>query len=216
MLAFPKSIRKLIGSKTMQERCMHKIFLFLIHILAAGLLAACSPQQQEAQFFATDVTGADFARDFKLTDHTGKPRTLADFKGKAVALFFGYTHCPDVCPTTMADMAKAMKLLGERSNEVQVLFVTVDPERDTQPVLAEYVPFFDPRFLGLYGTPEQTDTVIKDFKVFYAKQDAEGKSDYTVDHSAGTYAYDKSGNIRLYFKYGQKPEEIAHDLKQIL
>lgn len=192
-----------------------KISLFLISALVA-MLAACSPAKQETQFFATDVTGADFARDFQLTDHTGQPRTLADFKGKAVALFFGYTHCPDVCPTTMADMAKAVKLLGDQGDQVQVLFVTVDPERDTQPVLAKYVPFFDQRFLGLYGTPEQTAKVIDDFKVFYAKQDAEGKSDYTVDHSTGIYAYDKTGNIRLYFKYGQKPAEIAHDLRQIL
>ena len=196
---------------------MHKIFSLLVLTVVMGALAACSPAKPQAEpFFATDITGADFANEFHLTDHTGKPRTLADFKGKAVALFFGYTHCPDVCPTTMADLANAMKLLGKQSDEVQVLFVTVDPERDTQEVLAQYVPSFDPRFIGLYGTPEQTAEVAKNFKVFYAKQDSAGKSDYTVDHSAGIYAFDKTGKVRLYFKYGQKPQEIAHDLKQIL
>lgn len=196
---------------------MHKLFQFLVYATAAAMLGACGPDQpQTANFYATDITGADFAHDFHLTDHNGHARTLADFKGKAVALFFGYTHCPDVCPTTMADLASAMRLMGERSNDVQVLFVTLDPERDTQELLAQYVPSFDSRFLGLYGTPEQTAAVARDFKVFYAKQESAGHDGYTIDHSAGVYAFDKAGKVRLYFKYAQKPAEIAHDLEQIL
>ena len=197
---------------------MHKLIHYLALALAVLALGACSPGKpaSTANFYATDVTGADFARDFRLTDHAGNPRTLADFKGKAVALFFGYTHCPDVCPTTMADLAAAMKLMGKRSDEVQVLFVTLDPERDTQQVLAQYVPSFDPRFIGLYGTAEQTAAVARDFKVFYAKQESKGHGGYTIDHSAGVYAFDKAGKVRLYFKYAQKPAEIAHDLEQIL
>ena len=196
---------------------MHKLFQFLVYATAAAMLGACGPDQpQTANFYATDITGADFAHDFHLTDHNGHARTLADFKGKAVALFFGYTHCPDVCPTTMADLASAMRLMGERSNDVQVLFVTLDPERDTQELLAQYVPSFDSRFLGLYGTPEQTAAVAQDFKVFYAKQESAGHDGYPIDHSAGVYAFDKAGKVRLYFKYAQKPAEIAHDLEQIL
>lgn len=185
-------------------------------LVLAVLLAACSPAKQELQLYGTDVTGADFANTFHLTDHTGKPRQLSDFKGKAVALFFGYTHCPDVCPTTMADLAAAMKLLGSKADEVQVLFVTLDPERDTPQVLAQFVPSFDSRFLGLSGTPQQIANAAKNFKIFYAKQETAGKSGYTIDHSAGIYAYDKQGKIRVYIKYGQKPAEIAHDLEQIL
>ncbi len=177
-----------------------------------AILTACSPAKQ----FGTDITGADFANTLSLIDHTGKPRQLGDFKGKVVALFFGFTHCPDVCPTTMADLAKAMKLMGKRSDEVQVLFVTLDPERDTQQVLAKFVPSFDSRFIGLYGTPEQIAETAKNFKIFYAKQNETGKSGYTIDHSAGVYAFDKNGKIRIYIKFGQKPNEIAQDLATIL
>jgi len=197
---------------------------FFLGFACSALLTtftACSPAKQETQLFGTDITGADFANTLSLTDHTGKPRQLSDFKGKAIALFFGYTHCPDVCPTTMADLAKAMKLMGKRSDEVQVLFVTLDPERDTQQVLAKFVPSFDSRFIGLYGTPEQTAETAKNFKIFYAKQNETGKSttgknSYTIDHSAGIYAFDKNGKIRIYIKFGQKPNEIASDLEKII
>ncbi|HLD10322.1 MAG TPA: SCO family protein [Methylophilaceae bacterium] len=181
-----------------------------------AILTACSPAKQETPLFGTDITGADFANTLSLTDHTGKPRQLSDFKGKTVALFFGYTHCPDVCPTTMADLAKAMKIMGKRSDEVQVLFVTLDPERDTREVLAKFVPSFDSRFIGLYGTPEQTMETAKNFRIFYAKQSETGKSGYTIDHSAGVYAFDKTGKIRIYIKFGQKPNEIASDLEKII
>ncbi len=190
--------------------CLKSVFLSWILIMAAG----CT--QPKPEFVGTDIAGADFAATFNLTDHTGKPRKLEDFKGKVVALFFGYTHCPDVCPTTMFDMANAMKLLGSKSDEVQVLFVTLDPERDSQEVLSRFVPSFDSRFLGLYGTPEQTAETARNFKVFFQKHVEAGKSGYSIDHSAGEYVFDKSGKVRLYLKFGEKPKEIASDLEQIL
>lgn len=188
---------------------------FLIALLMF-LLAACKPADQQNQFAATDITGADFAQTLNLTDHTGKPRSLADFKGKVVALFFGYTHCPDVCPTTMADLKQTMKLLGTQADELQVLFVTLDPERDTQEVLAQYVPSFDKRFIGLFGTQEQTAKATADFKIFASRVENSGRSGYTIDHSAGVYIYDKTGKIRLYVAYGEKPQVIAADIKKLL
>lgn len=181
-------------------------------ILMVLVLSACQGAQQSTKLFGADIAGEDFATDFNLKDHTGKLRQLSDFNGKIVALFFGYTHCPDVCPTTLADMANALKLLGKQSDQVQVLFVTLDPERDTQEVLAQYVPAFDSSFIGLYGDAVETAEVAKKFKVFYARQDSAGQSGYTIDHSAGTYVFDKKGKIRIYLKYGQKPKEIASDL----
>ena len=189
-------------------------YLFLVLIMM--VLAACKPATEQKQFSATDITGAEFAHTFNLTDHTGKARTLADFKGKVVALFFGYTHCPDVCPTTMTDVKQSMKLLGSDADQVQVLFVTLDPERDTQEVLAQYIPAFDKRFIGLYGTQEQTATATKDFKIFASKVENSGKSGYTIDHSAGLYLYDKAGKIRLYVDYGTKPDVLAADIKKLL
>ena len=181
------------------------------------MLVACDANKQQAPVFVgTDITGADFAKDFDLLDSRGVKHQLKDYRGKLVVVFFGYTHCPDVCPTTMADMAKAMKLLGEQANQVQVIFITLDPERDTPEVLAKYLPSFDQRFVGLYGNAAQTAETAETYKVFYSKQVVVGKSGYTIDHSAGSYVYDKQGKIRIYFKYGQKPNEIASDLKQIM
>ena len=192
---------------------MMKKILWLILLL----LSACGADNKpETPLFGTDITGADFAKDFSLRDHDGQQRELKDYLGKTVVMFFGYTHCPDVCPTTMADMAKTMKLLGEQANQVQVIFITLDPERDTQEVLAKYVPSFDKRFVGLYGNAAQTAETAKTYKVFYEKQAVAGKSGYTIDHSAGSYVYDKEGKIRIYFKYGQKPNEMASDLKQMM
>lgn len=196
---------------------MHRILRYLCIAAMTLLLIACGSSQQEPQkLYGTDITGADFAQQLQLTDHNGKVRTLDDFKGKVVALFFGYTHCPDVCPTTMADLAAALKLMGDRASEVQVLFVTVDPERDTQEVLSQFVPSFNPTFIGLYGSPEQVKATATNFKIFYEKQVDPGRSGYTIDHSAGIYAFDKQGKIRIYLKFGQKPEEIAFDLGQLL
>lgn len=185
----------------------------LLILTLALLLAGCDSRPQ---FANTDISEADYARDFALTDHTGKPRTMADFRGKAVVIFFGYTQCPDVCPTTMTGMAEAMKLLGADAAKVQVLFVTVDPERDTQELLAQYVPVFNPSFLGLYADAQTIAKTAQDFRVFYKKQPGSSPSTYTVDHTAGSYVYDPQGRLRLYIKHGEKPELIAKDLKLLL
>jgi protein SCO1/2 len=181
-------------------------------------LAACdkAPNKPRPSFVSTDLTGADYAKGFALVDHNGKPRTLADFKGKVVMVFFGYTQCPDVCPTTMAEMASVMQKLGPQADQVQVLFITLDPERDTQQLLAGYVPAFDKRFLGLRGTLEQTAKTAKDFKVFYAKVPGSDPKTYTIDHTAGTYVFDRDGKLRLFMRHDEKPDEIAHDLRQLL
>lgn len=195
---------------------MKPLLKIIASVLLVGVLAACKPGTETTKLVATDITGADFAQSLSLTDHTGKPRTLDEFKGKAVALFFGYTHCPDVCPTTMTDMKQTMKLLGPHADEVQVLFVTLDPERDTQEILAKFVPSFDKRFLGLRGSKEEIEATAKTFKIFLNKVETKGKTDYTIDHSAGMYVFDKMGKIRLYVDYGQKPADIASDIKTIL
>lgn len=185
-------------------------------VLLACFLVACGHSQAPAKLYGADIAGADFVGDFDLLDHHGAKRQLTDYQGKVVVLFFGYTHCPDVCPTAMADMAKMMKLLGSDANQVQVLFVTLDPERDSQQVLAKYVPSFDERFVGLYGNAQQTAEVAKIYKVFFEKKDVAGKSGYTIDHSAGAFVFDKAGKVRIYFRNGQKPNEMASDLKQLL
>ena len=186
-------------------------------LLALGVLTLAGCQQSAAEKFVnTDVTGLEYAKDFALTDHNGKPRTLADFKGKAVVMFFGYTQCPDVCPTTMAEMANVMKELGPQADKVQVLFVTVDPARDTPQILSQYVPAFDKRFLGLYGDEAATAKVAKEFKVFYQKVPGKTAGSYTMDHTAGSYVFDPQGHIRLFVRHGQGAEPIVHDLKLLL
>jgi protein SCO1/2 len=198
---------------------MKKLLPLLVAACALTVsLAACDklPGKQKASFQNTDVTGLDYAKGFTLTDHTGKPRTLADFKGKAVVVFFGYTQCPDVCPTTMAEMASVMQKLGPLADQVQVLFITLDPERDTQELLANYVPAFDKRFLGLRGTPEQTAKTAKEFKVFYSKVPGTDPGSYTIDHTAGSYVFDRDGRLRLFIRHGQGPDPIVHDLRQLL
>jgi protein SCO1/2 len=196
--------------------------LALLFIAAAVLaVSACGRQGESAQvtsstFKNTDVTGLDYAKDFALPDYNGKMRTLADFKGKAVVVFFGYTQCPDVCPTTMAEMANVMQQLGPLAERVQVLFITLDPARDTPAVLSKYVPAFDPRFLGLVGDQAATDKVAKEFKVFYQKVPGKEPGSYTMDHTAGSYVFDPQGRLRLFVRHGQGPEPIVHDLKILL
>ena len=192
-----------------------KKLLALALMAVIVMLAACG-EKSSLQFQNTDLTGASFARNFALTDHTGKPRTMADFKGKVVIMFFGYTQCPDVCPTTMAEMSAVMKELGPQADQVQVLFVTVDPERDTRQLLAEYVPAFDKRFLGLYGTAEQTAAMGKEFKVLYSKVPGKEPGSYSMDHTAASYVFDKQGKIRLLIRPGQGPAPAVHDLKLLL
>lgn len=187
---------------------MRVLLLFL-----ALLLGACSPP---AKFNATELTGIDWGKDFALFDHHGKPRRLADFKGRAVVMFFGYTQCPDVCPTTMGGMRESMALLGPDAERVQVLFVSIDPERDTPQLLAQYVPAFHPSFLGLYGDAAATAAVAKEFKIFYHKQPGSSPTSYAMDHTAGSYVFDPSGRLRLYLRHGETPPRIAADLKRLL
>lgn len=186
--------------------------LCLLVVLFA--LGAC--QQGSQGFRATDITGADFGRDFALTDHTGKPRALAHFRGRVVVMFFGFTHCPDVCPTTLAELAGAVRKLGSEGDDVQVLMVTVDPERDTPQVLSQYVTAFDPHFLALRGTVEETARVAKEFKIIYQKSTGTQPDNYTMDHSAGTYIFDRQGRLRLYVSYGRGAEVFAHDIALLL
>jgi protein SCO1 len=184
--------------------------------LAIAALAAAGCGNDAPRFRGSDVTGAGFGRDFALTDHEGRPRTLADFRGKAVALFFGYTHCPDVCPTTLAELAEAMRRLGADHSRVQVLFVTVDPERDTPELLRLYVPAFDPTFLGLRGDAAALERVAKEFKVIYARRPGSTPETYAMDHSAGTFLFDPQGRLRVFESYGVGPEVLVHDLAQLL
>ena len=193
---------------------MRYLLTFFTCLLA---LTACDkPQTPKVPFANTDVTGLDYAKGFTLTDHTGKRRTLADFKGKVVVIFFGYTHCPDVCPTTLAEMAGIMKALGAEAARLQVLFITLDPERDTPELMANFVPAFDPSFLGLWGEQPAIDKIAKDFKVFAQKiQSNDGKS-YTIDHTAGSYVFDDQGRIRLFVRHGQGGDGLLKDLKRLL
>jgi protein SCO1/2 len=184
--------------------------------LLALALSACQPAPQVPVFQATDITGAAFARDFRLTDHNGQPRTLASFKGKVVAIFFGYTHCPDVCPTTLSDFAAALKQLGPLGDQVQVLFVTVDPQRDTPELLKLFVPAFDPRFLGMYTDAASLAAIAKEYKIVYQKTSVKDADNYLIDHSAGSYVYDAEGRLRLLIPYGSSPDLIARDLKTLM
>ena len=189
-----------------------------LHFLGAALLVlllfGCVPSPPA--FKNTDVTGADCCKDFRLTDHNGKVRTLADFRGKAVVVFFGYTQCPDVCPTTMMEMNAVLQQLGADAARVQMLFITVDPERDTRELLSNYVPAFNPTFLGLYGDMETTARTAKEFKVFYQKQPGSTPTSYTVDHTAGSYVFDPQGRVRLFARYGDGGANLAADLSILL
>jgi protein SCO1/2 len=184
-------------------------------LLLALTLAGCGTPPP--RFHNTDITGSDCCKDFRLTDHHAKTRTLEDFRGKAVVIFFGYTQCPDVCPTTMAELKAAMQELGPDAQRVQVLFVTLDPERDTRELLANYVPAFDPSFLGLYGDLETTAKTAKEFRVFYQKKPGPTPSSYTLDHTAGSYVFDPQGRVRLFVRYGgDGGANLVADLRTLL
>ncbi|WP_298832174.1 SCO family protein [uncultured Piscinibacter sp.] len=185
----------------------------------AALLAACDRPGAggaSTSFRAVDITGAEYARNLSLQDPDGKTRTLADFRGKVTVVFFGYTQCPDVCPTTMAELAQVKKSLGADGERVQGVFVTVDPERDTPELLKAYMGSFDPSFVALRGTPEQTAATAKEFKVFYAKVPGKAEGSYTLDHTAGSYVFDASGRVRLFVRYGSGAEALGADLKALL
>ncbi len=190
------------------------LFLRILVLSAATLLAGCQPQQPG--FESTDITGADFGKAFTLTDHNGRKRSLTDFRGQVVVVFFGFTHCPDVCPTTLAELAGAMRKLGQAADQVQVLLVTVDPERDTPELLGKYVTAFNPKFLALRGSAEETAAVAKEFKVIYQKVAGSRLDNYSMDHSAGSYIFDRQGRLRLYISYGRGAEVFAHDIDLLL
>ena len=193
---------------------MTTIFRSSVAALCLAALAACDGAQ--TKFRGTDITGVDYGRSLELTDHHGKLRHLEDFRGKAVVVLFGYTRCPDVCPTTLADAALAMKQLGPDADRVQVLMVSVDPERDTQDVLAKYVPAFDARFLGMYGDLEATRRAAKEFKVYFEKRPGKTPDAYTIDHSAQAYVLDPSGRLRLFERHDRIAEDLAPDLRTLL
>jgi protein SCO1/2 len=185
-----------------------------IAIGAVAVLGACT--EAKPQFASIDITGADYARNFALPDHNGQARSINDFKGKAVVVFFGYTQCPDVCPTSMAELAEIRKMLGADGERLQGLFVTMDPERDTLPVLKAYMTNFDPSFLALRPSLEQVPQVARDFKIFYKKVDGKTAGSYTLDHSAGSYVFDTKGQVRLYSRYGSGAAPLAADIKLLL
>ena len=181
---------------------------------ATGFLAACS--KSKPQFASIDITGADYARDFALTDHNGQPRSLKDFQGKVVVVFFGFTQCPDVCPTSMAELAEIKKMLGTDGARLQGLFVTLDPERDTQAVLKAYMANFDPGFLALRPELDKLPQLAKDFKIFYKKVEGKTPGSYSLDHSAGSYVFDTTGKVRLYSRYGSGAPALAADIRLLL
>jgi len=192
---------------------------FLTTLVLATALLGCdqlgSPSAQ-VQFKGVDITGAEYARTLSLPDQNGKARTLDDFKGKVTVVFFGYTQCPDVCPTTMAELAQVKKALGKDGDRVQGVFITVDPERDTPETLKAYMASFDPSFVALRGTPEETKATAKEFKVFYAKVPGKVEGSYTMDHTAGSYVLDPKGKVRLFVRYGSPAEALTADLKALL
>ena len=188
----------------------------LVTLATVVALGACSDKPDAVSFHSIDITGADYADGFTLTDHNGQTRTLADFKGKAVVIFFGYTQCPDVCPTSMSELAQARQLLGADGDRLQGLFVSVDPQRDTPEIMKEYMASFDPTFLALYAKPDELPDLAKRFKVYYKKVPGSTPDTYTMDHSAGSYIYDPSGRVRLYSRYGGGAQVLADDVKKLL
>jgi protein SCO1/2 len=192
---------------------------FTRRALGAGLAAmalALSGCSEQPAFTGIDITGADYAQGFSLTDHNGQARTLADFKGQAVVVFFGFTQCPDVCPTSLTELAQAKQLLGEQGSRLQGLFISIDPERDTPAIMKEYMASFDPSFLALYAKPDELSALAKSFKVYYKKVDGPTPTSYTMDHSAGSYVFDPQGRIRIYHRYGSGAPALASDVKALL
>jgi protein SCO1/2 len=202
-------------NELMNKRQALRLMAWTSLAAATGLnLAACT--ESKPSFNAVDITGADYAKGFSLTDADGKLRTLADFKGKVVVLFFGYAQCPDVCPTTMSEMAQVKQQLGADGDKLQVLFVTVDPERDTPAVMKAYMGAFDPAFVALIPTPEQLPALAKDFKAYYKKVEGKTPTSYSMDHSAASFVYDTEGRLRLYARYGAGVPAMVSDVKALL
>ncbi len=193
---------------------MRRLLILLCCLCA---LVACDSKNPapKVSFANTDITGSDFGRDFELIDHTGQRRTLSDYRGKVVVLFFGFTQCPDICPTTLSELTQVKQELGTDGQKLQVLFVTVDPDRDTQEILASFVPAFDPSFVGLRGDKAQTDKVTKDFKVFVQKVAGKQSGAYSIDHTSAAYVYDPMGRLRLFVRHGQS-SLLAGDIKKLI
>ena len=185
-----------------------------LSISAAAVLTACSPDGPA--FRGVNLTGADYARDFSLTDHNGQLRSLKDLRGKVVVVFFGFTQCPDVCPTSMQELAEVKAALGADGERLQGIFISVDPERDTLEMLKAYMENFDPSFLALRPTPEQLPALAKDFKIYYKKVDGTTPTSYSMDHSAGSYLYDPQGRLRVYHRYGSGTEALTEDVRLLL
>lgn len=193
---------------------LKKIAAGALWVGAAGIFSACTPKGPKFQ--GVDLTGAEYARDLQLPDHNGQTRSLKDFAGKVVVVFFGYTQCPDVCPTSMSELAEVKRALGADGDKLQGIFVTVDPERDTPEMLKAYMASFDPGFLALRGSPEQLAAVAKDFKIYYKRVDGQTPTSYTMDHSAGSYVYDTAGRLRVYHRYGSGAQSLAADVRALL
>lgn len=193
---------------------MHRVVALFAAFVLCCVLGACG--EKPAQFNATDITGVDYGAALKLPDANGQPRSLAEFSGKVVAVFFGYTQCPDACPTTLSLMANIAQQLGEDAKRLQVILVTVDPDRDTPELLRQYATAFNPSFIALRGTPEETKAVAKAFNVFYEKRGDIAGGKYTMDHTAGIYLFDPKGRTRLFVRYGETPENLLADIKLLL
>jgi protein SCO1/2 len=184
--------------------------------VAASVLALTGCSEPKAAFKGVDITGADYAKELNLPDQNGQIRKIKDFSGKLVVVFFGYTQCPDVCPTTMQELAEVKRLLGADGDKLQAVFVTVDPERDTTELLKAYVENFDPSFVALRPTPEQLPLIAKEFKIYFKRVEGKTPTSYTMDHSAGSYTFDAQGKVRLFNRYGMGAEALAHDFKLLL
>ena len=198
----------------LKRNTLKKIAIGALWVGAAGIFSACSPKGPKFQ--GVDLTGAEYGRDLPLTDQFGKERSIKDFAGKVVVVFFGYTQCPDVCPTSMSELAEVKRSLGADGDKLQGIFVTVDPERDTPEMLKGYMASFDPSFIALRATPEQLVAVAKDFKIYFKRVDGQTPTSYTMDHSAGSYVYDTKGRLRVYHRYGAGAQSLAADVRALL
>lgn len=203
-------------SNSSRRIAIKKIASFVAVVSTASMISACSPEALKPQFTSIDLTGADYAKDFSLRDQYGQQRALKDFAGKIVVVFFGFTQCPDVCPTAMLELAEIKRSLGADGDKLQAILITVDPERDTPELLKAYLGNFDPTFIALRPTMQQLPEVAKDFKVYYKKVVGKTSGSYSMDHSAGSYVYDTRGRIRLYNRYGTGAEGLASDIRILL
>ncbi len=201
-----------------KRNAIKSIAAYALFTPATGIFAvnltACS--EKKLEFKSVDLTGAAYARDFSLPDADGNTRSLKDFAGKVVMVFFGFAQCPDVCPTTLAEVADAKRLLGPDGDKLQAVFVTIDPERDTPAVLKAYMANFDPSFVALRGNAEQTAALAKEFKVFYKKVEGQTATAYTMEHSTGSYVFDPQGRVRLYTRYQLGAQALADDVRLLL